>query len=114
MKPTADDKDNEYLHCEALSALLKQSNLLDANLQKAYTLVLGQCTELLQSKLKQHPDWSTLQVNQDILALLKVIKGITYKFEDQKYMPLALYNAKIVLFTLRQGRLSCNDYLEHF
>jgi hypothetical protein len=82
MKPTADDKNNEYLHCEALNVLIKQMNILDANLQKAYTLVLRQCTELLQSKLKQHPNWSTLQVDQDILALLKVIKGITYKLED--------------------------------
>ena len=68
MNPTADDKDLEYLHHEALSMHLKQDHLLDANLQKAYALVLGQCTELLQSKLKQHADWNMLQMNQDVFA----------------------------------------------
>ena len=43
-----------------------------------------------------------------------MIKGIIYKFEDQKYMPLALNNAKIALYTLSQGSLSCNNYLECF
>ena len=41
-----------------------------------------------------------LQCDQDVLSLLKVIKGITYKFEDQKYMPLALDNAKLALYNL--------------
>ena len=97
-----------------LSMAVKQEYLLHANLQKAYALVLGQCTELLQSKLKQHADWAMLQCDQDVLSLLKVIKGICYKFEDQKYVPLALDNAKHALFNLQQGSMSCSDYLERF
>ena len=53
-----------------------------------------------------------LQCDQDVLSLLKVIKGITYKFEDQKYMPLALNNTKHALYNLQQGSMSCSDYLE--
>ena len=48
-------------------------------MQKAYSLVLGQCTELLQSKLKQHADWEQVLIDQDVLALLRMIKTITYK-----------------------------------
>jgi hypothetical protein len=99
--PTADDKDKEYLHHEALSMTLKQDHLLHANLQKAYALVLGQYTELLQSKLKQHANWNMLQRDQDVLSLLKVIKGITFKFENQMHMPLALNNTKLVLYNLQ-------------
>ena len=114
MNPTPEDKDKEYMHHEMLSMAVKQEYLLHANLQKAYALVLRQCTELLQSKLKQHADWAMLQHDQDVLSLLKVIKGICYKFEDQKYVPLALDNAKHALFNLQQGSMSCSDYLEWF
>ena len=114
MNPIPEDKDREYMHREILSMAVKQEYLLYANLQKAYALVLGQCTELLQSKLKQHADWAMLQCNQDVLSLLKVIKGICYKFEDQKYAPLALNNAKHALFNLQQGDMSCSNYLEWF
>ena len=55
-----------------------------------------------------------LQCDQDVLSLLKVIKGICYKFEDQKYVPLALDNTKRALFNLQQGGMSCSDYLEWF
>ena len=114
MNPTPEDKGKEFLHCKILSMTVKQEYLLHAILQKVYALVLRQCTELLQSKLKQHADWAMLQCNQDVLSLLKVIKGICYKFEDQKYMPLALDNTKHALYNLQQGSMSCSDYLEWF
>jgi hypothetical protein len=112
MNPTVEDKDKEYLHHEMLSMTIKQEYLLHTNLQKAYALVLRQCTELLQSKLKQHADWAMLQCDQDVLSLLKVKKEIMYKFEDQKYIPLALNNAKCALYNLQQGGMSCSNYLE--
>ena len=114
MNPTVDDKDKEFLHCKMLSMTVKQEYLLHANLQKAYALVLWQCTELLQSKVKQHADWAMLQHDQDVLSLLKVIKGITYNFKDQKYMHLALNNAKRALYNLQQGSMSCSNYLKWF
>ena len=112
--PTPEDKYKEYMHYKMLSMAVKQEYFLHSNLQKVYSLVLRQCTELLQSKLKQHADWAMLQHDQDVLSLLKVIKGICYKFEDQKYVPLALNNAKHALFNLQQGSMSCSDYLEWF
>ena len=36
-----------------IDAYIKRKTMLDDNVQKAYSLVLGQCTDLLQSKLKQ-------------------------------------------------------------
>jgi hypothetical protein len=112
MNPKVEDKDEEFLHHKMLSMTIKQEYLLHTNLQKAYALVLKQCTELLQSKLKQHADWAMLQCDQDLLSLLKVIKGIMYKFKHQKYMHLALDNAKCALYNLQQGGMSCSNYLE--
>ena len=37
-----------------------------------YTMVFGQCTELLKDKFKVHPDFAG--ADQDCIALLKIIK----------------------------------------
>jgi hypothetical protein len=64
--------------------------MLDDNIQKAYSLVLGQCTDLLQSKVKQQAQWAATSQDQDAIALVNLIKTITFRFEDQKFLPLAL------------------------
>ena len=35
-----------------VDAYVKRDSVLDENIQKAYSLMLGQCTEILKSKLK--------------------------------------------------------------
>ena len=77
-------------------------------------MVLGQCTELLQSKLKQQANWATVNADQDGIELIKMIKKCVHKFEDQKYLPLALINAKMSLYIFRQGTLSNDEYYKKF
>jgi hypothetical protein len=39
---------------------------------------------------------------------------ITFKFEDQKFLPLALYQSKGNLYALRQSNMTNHEYLQHF
>ena len=73
---------------------VKRDGILNENLQKAYSLIFGQCTELLKSNLKSSVNWGAMSSTYDIFALVEAIKTIIYKFEDQKYLPLSLHNAK--------------------
>ena len=73
---------------------VKRDGILDENLQKAYSLIFGQCTELLKSKLNSSINWDAMSSTHDMFALLEAIKKIIYKLEDQKYLPLSLHNAK--------------------
>ena len=93
---------------------VKHDGILDENLQKAYSLIHGQCTELLKSKLKTSANWQTVSSQYDMLGLLDAIKTIIYKFEDQKYLPLYLYHAKRNFYAFRQGNLPNPDYLDRF
>ena len=97
-----------------IDAYIKRKGILADNVQKAYSLVLGQCTDLLQSKLKQQATWAEVSNDQDVIRLISLIKSITFKFEDQKFLPLALYQAKANLYNMRQGNLSNHDYLQRF
>ena len=93
---------------------VKHDGILDKNLQKAYSLIHGQCTKLLKSKLKTSANWETVSSQYDILGLLEAIKNIIYKFEDQKYLPLYIHHAKRKCYAFRQGNLSNPDYLDRF
>ena len=112
--PTVPEKLLLMIFKGEVDAYIKRRAILDDNVQKAYSLILGQCTDLLQSKLKQQRQWLLTSLDQDAIALLALIKAITFKFEDQKFLPLALHQAKTSLYAFRQGNMSCHEYLQKF
>ena len=100
--------DNEII------AMVKRKNTLKSNIQKVYSLILGQSTELMKDKLKASTKWQDIQSSQNALELLNEIKTITYKFEEQKYLALSIHNAKATFYSFRQGNLSNSDYFLRF
>ena len=46
------------------------------------------------------------------MILIRIIITITFKFDEQKYLPLALHQAKANFYNIRQGSLSNAKYLE--
>jgi len=42
---------------------------LSKNRGQAFSLILGQCTQLLQDKMKQDTDWNAVSISYDPLAL---------------------------------------------
>jgi hypothetical protein len=97
-----------------IDSYIKRKSLLDDNIQKTFSLVIGQCTDLIQSKLKQQAVWTTISQDQDAIALIGLIKTITFRFEDHKFLPLALYLSKASLCNLRQGNMANHYYLQRF
>jgi hypothetical protein len=88
---------------------------LEDNLQCLYALIWGQCTEHMKGKLEAMPSFETMDVDQDSVTLLKAIKGMTYKFADQKYLPFALADAVVRLDHMFQSKdTTDSEYLEKF
>ena len=116
LMPTApSDNDTALLKMilnRKIDIYVKRGGILDENLQKAYSLIHGQCTELLKSKLKNSANWETVSSQYDMLGLLEAIKTIIYKFKDQKYLPLSLHHAKRNFYAFRQRNLPNPDYLD--
>ena len=52
------DELQKMILTKKVDAYVKRDYILDENIQKAYSLMLGQCTELLKSKLKTTTDWT--------------------------------------------------------
>jgi hypothetical protein len=67
-----------------------------------YNVVFGQCTEALQDKLKSHSDFANAYQNG--IALLVIIKTLTYTFEERRKLVDALCEIKQMFYTFKQGK----------
>merc|ERR1711884_323744 len=85
---------------------------LARNLEIAYSVIWGQCSETLQHKLKNSKRWETVSTTQNCIDLLEQIKVISYRYEEDKYLPMSIHNTKSALYRFNQRDLSLNDYRE--
>ena len=99
---------------QEINQYVRRKSTLQTNMQKAYSLVLGQCTELMKSKLKGDPDWDIIKTDLDVLKLLVEIKTISFRFEDQKYQVLEIHNSKSNFYSFRQNDYPNSTYLTKF
>ena len=69
----------------------------------------------MQAKIKSDDAYTNMHEDSNSLELLKVIKGIAYKFESQKNIYLALDDAKCAFYAYRQGADETNaNYMAKF
>ena len=67
-----------------------------------YSLVLGQCTDALQERLKSHHDYQN--ANQDGIALLVIIRSLIHTFEENRKLSDAIMDVKEKFYKFYQGR----------
>eukprot|EP00957_Ditylum_brightwellii_P048658 3692059-Ditylum_brightwellii.AAC.1 len=53
---------------------------------KMFTVIIGQCTDLMISKLESDPSWTNINDESNVVELLTTIKGIAYKYESQSFV----------------------------
>ena len=70
---------------------MKHRSMLEENIQKSYSVVLGTCTDLLKFKPKQRKGWSGSCTKFYAVELIKIIKYIIFKLEDQKNLSLLIH-----------------------
>ena len=68
----------------------------------------------MKSKLKNSSRWDKLSGEMSVLDLLKEIKSISYRFEDQKYQVLEIHNSKSNFYSFRQNDYPNSTYLVKF
>jgi hypothetical protein len=66
---------------------------LENECKKLYTIILGQCTSYMTAKLKELPKFKKLHADKNPVKLLKAIKGLTFKFDNEKEYEMSLVEA---------------------
>jgi len=78
-----------------------------------YNVVLGQCTDALQDKLKFHPNFES--ANQDGITLLRIITVILYLFDQACHQEDKMMMIKTAFYTFKQGNnMTAQQYYELF
>ena len=73
------------------------------NMNKAYALILGQCTQAVKNKLEAKENWQEIETEHDPIVLLRAIKAITQDYQDSKYPIASIHRSIANLVNIKQG-----------
>lgn len=85
-----------------VDAFVKRKSTYVNNKGAIFTVALGQCSNAIRAKIDLVKTIEQITETNNILTLLKEIKGVIHKFESQKYLALALDDAYKNLYSFRQ------------
>ncbi len=112
MKLTKGEKTS---HSNAWRSHHESSNCLKKCRGKIYSLLLGQCTQVLVDKMKQDTDWVTISGSFDPISLLKLIEKFVLKQSDNQYKMAVLIAEQLSILTFRQDNQIGNaTYFDRF
>ena len=72
------------------------------NKAKCYYLVLSHCPRALEHQLKNSTKWDETESNQDVVALLKMIRDITHNKKERKESVMTIVESDLELYTIAQ------------
>ena len=84
----------DILFKEEVKQYTKDKKSLESTLVSLYNVVWGQCSKLLQNKLKANPLYDDFNNSSDVVTLLKEIKLLANKIEENTSTYDALHEAK--------------------
>ena len=77
-------------------------------LHSLFSVIWGQCSQLLRSKLESKSEYEGIKENSDVSGLLKLIKTVLYQFETHTSIYEALDEAKKNYYLYYQGPKTSN------
>ena len=98
-----------------ISDYCKRESYLEENLKTLYSLVWGQCTDLIRARIEALDAHKQMFEDGDSIGLLIAIKALVYNYQSQKYKPLALHENMRRFYLIYQERnMTCQAYMEKF
>ena len=108
-------KQEDMIYREEIRQYFKEKRNLDTTLASLYNVVWGQCSKLLQNKLKSNTKYSLFDDNNDVASLLTEIKTLSYQLEENISSWDALHEAKVRLYQYQQSNdESLADHMRNF
>jgi len=91
------------LHSNEWCTYRERAANLESHRGKAYSLILGQCTQLLQDRMKQDADWLTVSTRYNPLSLYRLIEKT-----------LLVYDQEHAFYSFRQETMTNPQWYEKF
>ena len=87
---------------------------LEKHRGQVYALIYGQCTQVLQDKMKQDKGWPVVSVSYDPLLLYKLMERVIMKQTEDQYPVAALWEQLCNVTLAKQGNMTNIEYYERF
>jgi hypothetical protein len=81
----------ERLWEKSIDEHVKRLTHLGENMKTLYSLVWGQCSDIMRQNLESQETFATISTTADEMGLLRALKGVAYQFQSQKYLSHALH-----------------------
>ena len=81
---------------------------------QAYSLILGQCTQLLNDKLKQERTWAVVSVSYNPLQFYRLIERVILVQTEDQYPFATIYDQEQSLYLFRQENLTSTKWYKRF
>jgi hypothetical protein len=104
--PLTDEEKGEWRQRQKAHGEQAQKHLL--NQQKAFAIIIGQCTQRLQDKLHKDSQWDTINSNQKPLELYSLIERVVMNQTGDEYPPHNLMENMLAVFTLKKQNNQTN------
>ena len=83
----------------------ERNSQLIRNRGQAFSLIMGQCTQLLQDKMKQDADWEAISTSYNPLLLYRLIEKMVLAQMEDQYPFATVYEQEMVLYSFWQETL---------
>ena len=111
----AQESMDQDIHREQVKMYVTRGEQYTENKDKLYSVLWGQCSNTIQSKLQSKPTFQAIDEDRDCLLLLKEIKGIMFNFETQQYPIMSMHRALQKYFNAKQGKSEgLTEYYKRF
>ena len=79
-----------------------------------YSLILGQCNQLLHDRLKQEKNWAVVSVSYNPLQLYCLIKRVIIVQTEDQYPFATIYDQEQSLYSFRNENLTSTQWFKRF
>jgi hypothetical protein len=81
---------------------------------EAFSLIQGQCTQLLQDNMKQDMDWAVVRKSYDPLTLYRLIDRMILAQTEDQYLFSTVYDQELSFYSFKQETLLNPQWYERF
>jgi hypothetical protein len=72
---------------------VKRETYLVEKIKTVYSLVWGQCADVMRQRLEAMRDFRRLSSDGDGLGLIMTVKDLVFNFQSQRYLPQGLHES---------------------
>jgi hypothetical protein len=109
------DDIQRFLWTEAVKKFTRQKEAYDDHNNTLYSIILGQCTPYLITKIEADGEWPGIMEAMDGIKLLRSIKRICYNYQSQKNFRQSVHEALYRFYHLSMDKYTTpQEYFERF